>query len=296
MSISSGIRGLCKEPLVHFLLIGAILFLVYDLGQEPGSEPSSRIRIDAGQVEQLVAGFRRTWLRPPTAAELDKLIDGHVRDEIYYREALSMGLDQNDAVIRQRMRIKLDFMLQDLTAADAPTDEQLMQFIEENGDKFREEPRIAFLQVYLNPEKHADLATKSAQLLADLQAGAAPETAGDSTLLALQYRLTRQGELVREFGDKFAQQLGELQPGEWSGPVYSGFGAHLVRVLERQDARLPQLADIRAQVVREYQIEQQREMKDTVYQQLRKGYEVVIDPDAMLTIEVTGLDTGPVQE
>jgi hypothetical protein len=294
MSIS-GIRGLCKEPLLHFLLIGAILFLVYDLGQESSSESLNEIRIDAGQVEQLVAGFSRTWLRPPNAAELDKLIDGRVRDEIYYREALSMGLDQNDAVIRQRMRIKLDFMLQDLTGAEAPTDEQLTRFLDEHPDKFREEPEVAFLQVYLNPDKHADLATKSTQLLADLQAGAAPETAGDSTLLALQYRLTRQSELAREFGDKFAQRLGELRPGGWSGPIYSGFGAHLVRVLEKQDARLPQLNEIRAQVAREYQVEQEREMKDAVYQQLRTAYEVVIAPDALLAIGVTGLDTEPSQ-
>lgn len=108
-------RKLWREPLVHFLLIGAALFVFYDQTREQGSEAPNRIVMSSGEVEQLAANFKRTWMRPPTETELSALIENYVREEVFYREALAMGLDQSDPVVRQRMRSKLEFILEDLS-------------------------------------------------------------------------------------------------------------------------------------------------------------------------------------
>jgi len=212
----SSLKALSREPLVHFLLIGAVLFTAFDR-------------------------FKRTRLRPPTDIELAALIEGRIREEVYYRQALDMGLDQDDAVMRQRMRQKLEFLLEDLSDLSAPGDEQLIQFMQRHPQKFREEPRLSFTQVFLNPDKHQDLAADAMRLLTRLNNGAPPETEGDRTQLGQEYQLATQHEITRVFGDSFAQQIVVLQPGEWIGPLYSTYGGHLVRVSAKQEERFPVL-------------------------------------------------------
>jgi len=274
------LKALWKEPLVHFLLIGAVLFTVFELRREEGNAVPNRILVDTGQIEQLVARFKRTRLRPPTDIELVALIEGHIREEVYYRQALAMGLDQDDAVLRQRMRMKLEFLLEDLSDLSAPGDEQLIQFMQRHPQKFREEPRLSFNQVFLNPDKHQDLAADAMRLLTRLNNGAPPETEGDWTQLGQEYQLATQHEITRVFGDSFAQQIVVLQPGEWIGPLYSTYGGHLVRVSAKQEERFPVLAEIRIQVEREYLAERRQELKDITYRKLREGYEIIIEENA----------------
>ncbi|MGD8702370.1 MAG: hypothetical protein PVH26_08020, partial [Desulfosarcina sp.] len=157
-----------KEPLAHFLVIGAGLFLLFGVTRGPTPDSPRRIVVDAGQVAQLTAQFQRTWMRPPTDAELAGLIDNHVRNEVFYREALAMGLDQDDPLIRRRMRQKMEFILEDLSAASEPDEQALRLFLNENADRFRLEPQVAFHQVYLNPDKHGRLEARAAQVLEDL--------------------------------------------------------------------------------------------------------------------------------
>ncbi len=123
------IQKIWREPLVHFLLIGALLFILFDLTREESGDPANRILVSENQVEQLAAQFKRTWLRPPTEKELAGLIESHVRDEVYYREAVAMGLDRNDPQVRQRMRLKLEFLLEDLTAEEQPDDGVLEAYL-----------------------------------------------------------------------------------------------------------------------------------------------------------------------
>lgn len=291
----SSLKALWKEPLVHFLLIGAVLFTVFELRQEEGSAAPNRILVDAGQVEQLVARFERTRLRPPTNLELAALIEGYIREEVYYRQALAMGLDQDDAVMRQRMRMKLEFLLEDLSAAAAPDDEQLIQFMQRHPEKFRQEPRLSFTQIYLNPDKHQDLAADAMQMLTRLNNGASSESEGDRTLLEQEYLLATQHEITRVFGDSFARQIVELEPGGWTGPLYSAYGGHLVRVSAKQEERFPELAEIRKQVGRDYMAERRQELKDITYHKLREGYEIIIEESAAATTaatETTGMGSA----
>jgi hypothetical protein len=267
--------------LPDFLIIGAALFVIFDLTQEPAETDANRIVVSEGVVEQLAAQFRRTWLRPPTEKELSGLIENHVRDEVYYREALAMGLDQNDRMVRQRMRQKLEFILEDLTAAESPGDDTLTDFLQENAERFQVLPRFSLQQIYLNPDKRQDLEADAAALLGDLRAGAEPETLGDQTLLPAALSDADHREIARVFGSAFADQMASLDTGVWVGPVYSGLGAHLVRVTERRDGRLPGLAEVRDKVETEYLAQRSQELKEQAYRRLREGYEVVIEPVAV---------------
>jgi hypothetical protein len=279
-------KSLWREPLLHFLLIGAALFLYYDLMGEGDSEaPPKRIHVNSGQVEQLVANFERTWSRPPTAEQLDAMVESHVREEIFYREALAMGLDQNDPMVRRRMRMKLEFMLEDLSGQDA-SDEVLSDFLIQNPDRFHEEVQVSFRQVYLNPDQRPDLKNDVRQLLSRLNDGSNPEALGDRTLTPRSYLLAPQSLIARDFGDAFAHQVASLPAGDWNGPVYSPFGAHLVKIDARIDARLPELAEIRNKVLREYLAEKREQQKDLAYAKLREDYEVTVEP---LNTEVTGV-------
>ena len=280
-----------REPLLHFLLIGAALFLYYDIVGEGDSEaPPKRVHVNSGQVAQLAANFERTRLRQPTQDELDAMVESHVREEIFYREAMAMGLDQNDPMVRRRMRMKLEFMLEDLSGQDA-SDVVLSDFLERNADRFRDEAQVSFRQVYLDPDQRSDLGKDADQLLSRLNHGRDPESLGDRTLVPRTYQLALQSEIERDFGDEFVREIVSLPVGEWSGPVFSPFGAHLVKIDARIDARLPELAEIRDEVLREYLEDKREQQKNLAYEKLREGYMITVEP---LSANSNGVLSGAV--
>jgi hypothetical protein len=189
-----------------------------------------------------------------------------------------MGLDRDDLMVRRRMRQKLEFLLEDLSAEAPPGDEALAAFMQSEPERFRLQPQAAFRQVYLSPEKHPDLLADANAVLASLRGGAAAEALGDATMLPFEVPLAPQGEIARSFGESFAGQVIALPAGSWSGPIRSGLGAHLVLVTERVDARMPELSEIRPVVEREYLARRRLEMKDLAYRKLLEGYEVVVEP------------------
>jgi len=273
------IKKLWREPLVHFLLIGTALFVFYDQTREQGSEAPNRIVMSSGQLEQLAANFKRTWMRPATETELAGLVESYVRDEVFYREALAMGLDQSDPVVRQRMRSKLEFILEDLSSAEVG-DEVLLAYLQEHPDKFRSPLQISFQQVYLSTDGRTNLVAEADTVLAKLNEGAAPESLGDPTLVPHAFTLATQAEIERSLGERFGREVAELVPSDdWVGPVFSAYGGHLLKVSERVDARLPDLAEIRSLVEREYLVERRVEIKDLAYAKLREGYDVTIEVD-----------------
>jgi hypothetical protein len=268
---------LWREPLLHFLLIGMALFVYYDVARDGTSAAPKRIHVGSGEVQQLVANYQRTWSRPPTPAQLDAMIESHVREEVFYREALAMGLDQNDPLVRRRMRMKLEFILEDLSSQD-PGDAQLQDFLQQNAADFRRDALVSFRQVYLNPDKRAQLPDDAQQLLVQLNNGANAEMLGDPTMAPRAYDRARQSEIARDFGVEFASEVARLPVGQWLGPIYSPFGAHLLRIDARVEARLPQLAEIRDEVLRDYVADQRQQQKNLAYARLREGYVITIDP------------------
>jgi hypothetical protein len=271
-----------REPLTHFLAIGAALFLLFQWTGGPTGWESGRIVITPGQIEHLRVGFARTWQRPPTERELKGLIDEHVRDEIVSREARAIGLDREDPIIRRRLRQKLEFALDDTALSPAPTDADLQAWLESHPDAFRREPQIAFRQVYLNRIRRGAVAEADARKLLARLAALGPEAdlaeIGDSLMvLPQQVELTPRSEVARLFGDPFTDRLLQIEPGRWTGPLESGYGLHLVLVRKRIAEHPPELSEVRGAVERDFLAARRKERLDAMYQRLLQRYTVVVE-------------------
>ena len=270
-------RAWAREPLLHFLLIGGALFLGFELTRDDSAAAPDRIEVTPGQVEGLRAQFQRTWMRPPNDEEVEGLIREFVREEVYTREALALGLDRDDTLIRRRLRQKLEFILEDFAPAEAPDDSVLVAFLAENADRFRSDPRATVEQVYLSPDAHDDLDAEAERVLGRLLEGADPGTVGDATLLPAALRAATPRDLANSFGPAFAEDVFASEETGWHGPIDSSLGRHLVRITERVEGRLPELAEVRDRVEREWASVRRRELREAAYERLLENYEVVIE-------------------
>jgi len=282
-------KKLLHEPLVHFVLLGLLVFAGFEFtSRNEASEPGT-IVVTQAQVESLVTGFTRTWQRPPTNLELEGLTREYIREEVCTREALALGLDKDDSVIRRRLRQKLEFISDSVASQADPTDDQLQKFLQAHADSFRGQRQFTFNQVYLDPQKHGENLTRDVkQMLAQLRlAGTKPDLSklGDSFLLEQDFEAVPVGEISKQFGEKFAAKLVELPVGEWSGPIESGFGVHLVLVSARADGSLPALADVRETLKRDWVNAQRAETNEKFYQALLKRYTVTIEDPRMAFAE-----------
>jgi hypothetical protein len=270
-----------RDPLFHFLVLGAGLFIVYSVVNGPASAPADRIVVDETQALRLAEQFQRTWMRLPTQHELQGLAEDFVKEEILYREARALGLDQDDLVIRRRLRQKIEFLNADLIEQPAPTDAQLHAYFEANRDRFRRPDRLSFQQVYLNPYKPGSNVRRSADgLLARLNT--APALAadlkliGDATMLPAQLDAVTWREVANTFGRRFAKDIENAPTGRWSGPYESSYGLHLVRMTKRKAGGLPAMAEIRPILEREWHAERRKEADNSFYQVLSARYDVEI--------------------
>lgn len=272
-------KQLLREPLVHFLLGGAVLFLAYGLVAEPETGRGDEIVVSQDRVAMLAQSFERTWMRPPTGAELDGLIDDYVVEEVLYREALLLGLDRDDLMVRRRMRQKMEFLHDGLVAVE-PSDEELRAFLEENPEKFRVPARVDLEQVFVKPSPRDAAEARASALLERLRRGEAAAPLGDPTLLPSELVRATPAELAGTFGADFAAALAGLPEGEWSGPIASGFGLHLVLVRFREPGRIPDLEEARAALEREWGALQRAEARRRFTRALRDRYRVRVERPA----------------
>lgn len=272
---------LLREPLLQFLLIGAALFVLYGALNRGRSDAPREIVVSEARVAAIAENFASVWMRPPTAVELKGLIDDYVAEEVYYREAIAMGLDQDDTVIRRRLRQKMEFISDGIADAAEPTDAQLQGYLEQNPGKFARPAELTFRQVYLSTERRGERVRADAEkLLAQLQAGADPAEAGDPTLLPATMEAASPQSIANAFGEEFALQVDEAPVGQWAGPIESSFGLHLVRVDDRAVGKAPTLADVRPIVLREWQSDARREHNSSFLATLRAKYDVRVEGPA----------------
>jgi len=273
---------LFKEPLLHFLLIGALLFAAYGwLNPDTTGPDNLRIEITPGVVRGLEEAWTRQWRRAPEPEEMAGLIDEFIHEEIFYREAIALGLDQGDTIIRRRLAQKMEFLTEDLGIQAEPTDRELQNFFNERQDEFKEPARLSFRHIYFSPDKRGTKARADAELeLASLSTTDSPQVSdrGDPFLMQSEYLSLTQRDASQLFGAEFGTAIFALAPDGWQGPVESGFGWHLVRVSGRQPAKLPDFDSVRDQVRLEYDYERQRIAREAVFQDLRKRYEIVRVP------------------
>ena len=258
--------GWTREPLVHFLVAGALLYAFFALSGGNAVDPSSRV-IEIGREEQaqLAVQFERTMGRAPTDAELDVLIERHVRDEVLYREALRLGLDQNDAVVRRRMVSKMDMTAAAAAEVAQPSEAELRDFFEKNAERYSGGELVSFEQAYFSSEDAAEAALQSGTVR------------GEPISLPRTAKAMRLQEVKSRFGDQFAGSLSAIEPGdEWRGPVRSGFGWHLVRVTAR-DAVAGDFKASRDRIENDWRSAEIEARKDRAFEILREAYRIEID-------------------
>jgi hypothetical protein len=267
-----------REPLLHFLLIGAAIFGFYSLGADRGVRATSDlIVVSSGDVERLSGRWEKRWQRPPTPNEVRDLIAEHIREEVLYREALALGLDRDDSVIRRLLRQKFEFLTQDLAVARDPDGAELSAFYETNRKRYRTSPRFSFNQVFFNTDRRGGAGEDEARLvLASLRAGAGAAGLGDGYMLDDTYSDATMHEITALFGADFAEALAQLDLGVWSGPIASGYGLHLVRLDSMEAGKVAPLDQIEERVRNDWAYEQRKQANEAIYQKLRARYEVVV--------------------
>lgn len=270
-----------REPLLHFLLIGAALFLFYGFQNDGYVDYDNRIVITEADINRLALLWEKKWQRPPAPFEMEGLLEQQIREEVLYREALSMGLDQNDSVVRRRMAQKVEFISSGLADQMDPTDDELSAYQEANPEKFELPARISFTQVYLNTDRHRENTEKEASdLLGRLKQGEQGLDileAGDPFMFGARHDQLSHHGVSRLFGNDFANRLFELPVGGWEGPIWSGYGAHLVLIENKTAAVQPELSAVRDDVRNEWLMEQRRTLDEALYKSLRQRYEIEIE-------------------
>lgn len=285
-------KRVIKEPLLHFLLLGAAIFAVFEVVSPADSAASDQqgateIVVSQPRVDALAEKFARTWQRPPDAQELDGLIRDYVREEVAVREATALGIDRDDTVIRRLLRQRLEFITEDIAARAAPTDAELNAYLREHAEDFRSEPQVSFSHIFFDPQRRGPAWAEAAEdLRARLNATHADRgvdqlaALGDATLLERRFTQVPLSTVARTFGEAFAVALREQTPGRWSVPMASEYGEHLVNVSALTPGRVPELAEIRDAVQREWANAKRREALDAYYAALLKRYRVTIENPA----------------
>ena len=289
---------MAKEPLIQFLLIGACIYGAYAwFGAPDENVTDNTIVVDAARVDAFISQWQKRWNRPPTRTELDGVINTFVREDILYRAALEMGLDQDDPITRRRMAQKLEFLTNDIALFKEPAPGELEQYFEDNKALYRDPDLITFSQVFFDPDVR-DEATldDAAEMLARLEAAGEPDPetlgAGDRFMLQNYFSEASELEVRRQMGTGFTESVMQLESGQWHGPVLSGYGVHLVYVYRLAEAPAPQFAAAQLQVLENWQTEQQEEFNETFFESLKSRYEIVIaEPPAGAVLEVSS-DSG----
>jgi hypothetical protein len=274
-------RKLIRDPLIHFLAIGAALF-VFFYWRNDGTDPE-RIRISADQVRRLTQQARLARGGDELSdAELEAVVEPAVRDEVYYREALALGLDVDDDQVRARLIEKMRYLTEDLADPEPAAEAELEAFFAAAPERFAVPAAVSFEQVYFSPQQRgAALEADVAAALAALPDGADPAAFGDRTPLGVRFEEASADRLEVLFGADMTTALFAAEPGRWIGPFTSDFGRHLVRVSGRRAARQPSFAEVRDEVLAAFAEDRRRQRNEAAYRGIRDRYEIVVDwPDA----------------
>lgn len=264
-----------KDPLFHFLILGGILFVLSSLWGATDSGDKEIIITPSGQ-KHLANLFEITWQRPPTKIELNNLIEEYIREEIYYREALTLKLDENDTIVRRRMRQKLEFMQEDLSALTPPTEDDLKLYFENNRDNYKTDHIMSFRQILVSSNILKQDSPEYLSVLEKVNAGQDPATLSRSSLLPISIKQERQASISNIFGYDFFQQISKLDKGKWLGPVISSFGTHMVYVSRDMPAKPMSLDQARAKVSVDFMRSKREKASEDYYQNLRRKYKITV--------------------
>jgi len=284
---------LLKEPLLHFVAGGAVLFGAYALLDRDAANVDAKepIRITEGDVQWLVDSWSKQWLRAPNPEEVERMVVDLVEEELLAREAVETGLDKGDTVVRRRLAQKLKFLVEDTSRLLEPTEAELASYHAAHARRFEAGPTVSFMQVFFNPEQRADAAADAKTSLVALQRDGGESiagTMGDRFLIESRFDDLDRTAVSGIFGPEFADAVFALRRGEWSGPIKSGYGLHLVYMSSIAPARPQSFSEVRDAVLQDWR----REKEEAAYREylnaLRAKYGVEIDDGvrAVFRVEV----------
>ncbi len=282
-SKTTGLGRLLREPMVHFTVLAALLFGFLSEPDAPVDAPDDRrIVIPAAEVDRMILAWTQSWQRPPSDAELAGMVRETVREQVLYREAMALGLDRDDVVIRRHLRQKYEFITQDLVYDTDPDETTLRAYYDAQPDRYAKSARLSFSHILFSPDRRGEAAeADAAQALAALQAATGPEVAdllGDTTSLPPAFEDISAAEVEALFGPDFAASLMGLEPGRWSGPVVSGYGLHLVWLTDRISGGPIPFEAARQRVKDDWVYEQRIAANEAIFLKLMERYEVVVEP------------------
>jgi hypothetical protein len=254
--------------------------------------------VDSNRINAMIGQWESRWNRLPTREEVDKLIEVYIREDVLYRQAVAMGLNEDDPVTRRRMAQKLEFLTSDLSSMQQPKEGELEQYFIENAESYRGQDTIRFTQVFIDPDKREDETLSDAtEILEQLRAAGVPDAeaieAGDRLILQTNFTFATEQDIRRQLGSVFAEAVMKLEPGQWHGPVLSGYGVHLVYVYELLTAPAAELEEVQALVLKDWHVQKRDQFNADFLESLKGQYQIVIEElpaDRFLEsqIEVTG--------
>ena len=287
------LKDILYNPLFHFLILALLIYVIYGFfGDKQNTDSERTIVVTPSTINWLEKSWEKRWIRLPTEKELDGLIDQYIRETILYREALNMGLDKDDVIIRRRLAQKFEFLTKDLIQAPEPSDEKLTVYFNENIDKYKKPDLTTFTHIFFDPDKREEKTLKDAEqskikLNKLEQPTEGIDQFGDTFMLQSYYPERTEQEILKLFGPEFAKAVSEEIPtGEWYGPVLSGYGTHLVYVDSRIQTPEPQFDALKELVIEDWKEKKRKEINDKFYKNLIGRYKIVIEEQDKTGTEV----------
>ena len=281
--MSNRVTRLFTEPLIQFLIIGACIYGAYAFFGTPEEDfRDTRVHVDSARINGFISEWESRWNRPPTRDEIDGLIQSYIKEDVLYRQAVAMGLNEDDPITRRRMAQKLEFLTSDLAMMVQPAEGELEKYFNENSEAYRAPDRMTFSQVFFDPDSRGNKTLEDAEeALLKLQTAGAPTEesmqVGDGFMLQRDFVSVTGMEAARQMGSGFVEAVVQLEPGAWHGPVLSGYGVHLVYLYSYEKSPPPVFEDVQAAVLENWQQEQREKFNADFLENLKTRYEIVID-------------------
>ena len=276
-------KKILQEPLLHFFLAGILIFLLYSL-LGPGTRPGAQITVDKTVIERLKASWQLRADREPTADELDGLLEDYLFEELFYREARSLGLEQGDPIVRRRLVQKLTLLAESAAQQVPPTEAELMEWYEAHPGLYRTEPRLGFRHIYFSQDRRNGSAEKDAAALLSRPGGldeaSGQPALGDAFMLPHEFTDISRSQLGRLFGEDFAATLFTVQTGSWQGPVRSGYGYHVVYLFNMQDSAPIPFSESKTRALQDWQRNRNEQVKQDLLKELKSRYGISYSAEA----------------
>ena len=277
-------KKILKEPLVYFFVLGFVVFGLHSFfnnnSKDENTDPFT-VGVTSADIGWIRSSWEARMKRQPTQQEFQGLIRRYIRDEILFREAMAMDLDDRDLVIQRRLVQKLTFVFEDIAESIEPTDDELKKYMQENLEKYRIPEMVSFTHIYFNPDKRKDLTKEVENLLARLKLAQRPPaeavSLGDTIMIDSAFRERSPDEVARILGTEFADELFSIDKKGWQGPIESTFGLHLVYISDHIASQMPEFENIHENVKNDFMYDRKKKVIDSAYKAVKSRYTILVE-------------------